>query len=130
MPAKVTPDPKVADQNELLVDLISRRGGLLAGSWIDCSKVHLQAVERGVALGRRAFLEDLAVELLHQEHGGATRQHVIISREFFPRRSRRKERDDFLLWQRRFACENHLGRKRSSIHVDANRVIPNQGSAM
>src|SRR5437764_3483285 len=77
--AKISPNSNVADKHPILVNFEPGRGLLASSARVDRADVDLQTIENGVALRRLAFFENLAVKLLHQQHGGATGQHVSAS---------------------------------------------------
>src|SRR4029077_11553395 len=77
--SKVSPNSKVTDKHPILVNFKSRAGLLTAGARIDRANIDLQTIEDGIALGWLAFLENLPVKLLYQQHGRATGQNVAIS---------------------------------------------------
>jgi hypothetical protein len=109
--AKVSPNSKVTDKHPILVNFKSRAGLLTAGARIDRANIDLQTVEDGIALGRLAFLENLPVKLLHQQHGRATSQDVAISSQLLTGRSSSEKRNNFFLRQGRLTRENGLRRK-------------------
>jgi hypothetical protein len=74
-------------------------------------KIDLHPVEDGITLGRLAFLENLPVKLLHQQHGRATGQNVAISSQLLTGRSSSEKRNDFFLRQGGLARENGLRRE-------------------
>src|SRR3989440_7648862 len=124
--AKISAHFQIADEKKLLVELESGGRGLLAGARIDVTDVDLQLIKDGVALGRIALLEDLPVKLLNEKHRGAAREDVVIADEFLTRHAGGQKRDDLLLRQRRFAREHGLGRKRSAIDINVDRVIADE----
>jgi len=107
--AKVSPNSKVTDKHPILVNFKSRAGLLTAGARIDRANIDLQTVEDGIALGGLAFLENLPVKLLHQQHGRATSQDVAISSQLLTGRSSSEKRNNFFLRQGRLTRENGLG---------------------
>src|SRR5436853_5063188 len=109
--AKFSPNSKVTDKHPILVNFKSRGGLLPTSARINRAEVDLQTVEDGIALGRLAFLENLPVKLLHQQHGRATSQNVTVSTQLLPRRSSGEKRNNFFLRQGRFARENGLRRE-------------------
>src|SRR5256886_7565391 len=82
-PAIIAPDSDIAKDDKLIVDLEARADFLLTGPRIDRAHVYIEAIKNCVTLGRLAFLENFPVELLHQQHCGASGQHIAISRQFF-----------------------------------------------
>src|SRR5438128_3750753 len=109
--AKFSSNSKVTDKHPILVNFKSCGGLLTTGARIHRAEIDLQTVEDGIALGRLAFLENLPVKLLHQQHGSATSQNVAISSQLLAGRSSSEKRNNFLLRQGRLACENGLRRE-------------------
>src|SRR3989442_12965292 len=95
--AKFSSNSKVTDKHPILVNFKSRGGLLTTSTRIDRAEIDLQTVEDGIALGRLAFLENLPVKLLHQQHGSATSQDVAISTKLLPGRSSGEKRNNFFL---------------------------------
>src|SRR5437588_5049742 len=106
--AKFSPNSKVTDKDPILVNFKSRAGLLTTGARVDRAEINLQTIENGIALGGLAFLENLAVKLLHQQHGRATSQNVAIPSQLLTGRSSSEKRNNFFLRQGRFARENGL----------------------
>jgi hypothetical protein len=109
--AKFSPNSKVTDKHPILVNFKSRAGLLTTSARIDRADIDLQTVEDGIALGGLAFLENLPVNLLHQQHGRATGQNVAISSQLLTGRSSSEKRNDFFLRQGWLARENGLRRE-------------------
>src|SRR5437879_1370507 len=107
--AKLSPNSKVTDKHPILANFKPRGGLLTTGARIDRPEINLQTVEDGIALGRLAFLENLPVKLLHQQHGSATSQNIAISGQLLTGRSGSEKRNYLLLRQGRLARENVLG---------------------
>ena len=124
--AKISANFQIADEKEPLVELVPGGRGLLAGARIDVADIDLQLIEDRVGLGRVALLEDLSIKLLNEKHRGAAREDVVIADEFLTRHAGGQERNDFFLRQRRFAREHGLGRKRSAIDINVDRVIADE----
>ena len=95
--AKFSSNSEVTNKHPILVNFKSRGGLFTTGAWIDRAEIDLQTVEDGIALGRLAFLENLPVKLLHQQHGSATSQDVAISTKLLPGRSSGEKRNNFFL---------------------------------
>src|SRR5205807_9069354 len=109
--ANFSANSKVTDKYPILVNFKSRGGLLATGARIDRAEIDLQTIEDGIALGRLAFLENLPIKLLHQQHGSATSQDVAISSQLLAGRSSSEKRNDFFLGQGRLARENGLRRE-------------------
>src|SRR6476660_4821324 len=107
LPSKIAADSDIASEDNLVADLEAYGCLLLTSAGIDRSQIQIQPVEHRVAVGGFAFFDDLAIQLLEQEHGRPPGQNVS-SRELLSCRPGSDQRDDFLLWQRRFAGENRL----------------------
>src|SRR4026208_976952 len=106
--AQFSPNTKVTDTPPILVNFTSRAALLTTGARVDRANIDLQTVEGGIALGGLAFLENLPVKLLHQQHGRATGQNVAISSQLLTGRSSSEKRNDFFLRQGGLARENGL----------------------
>src|SRR5438270_12977926 len=85
--AKFSSNSKVTDKHPILVNFKSRAGLLTAGARIDRANIDMHTVEDGIALSRLAFLENLPLKLLHQQHGSATSQDVAVSSQLLAGRS-------------------------------------------
>src|SRR5262249_286571 len=105
--SKITVNPDVTSEHNLVGDLEPNGCLLLTGAGIDRPQIQIQAIEYRVAVGWLTFFNDLAVQLLHYQHGRPPGQNVP-SRELLSRRTSSDQRDDFLLRQRRFTSENRL----------------------
>src|SRR5215216_412593 len=105
--SKIAVNSDVTSEHKLIGHLEPHSCLLLASAGIDRSQIQIQAVEYRVAVRWLAFLDDLAVQLLHQQHGRTPSENVS-SREFPSRRAGSDQRNDFLLRQRRFTSENCL----------------------
>src|SRR2546430_3252812 len=121
--AKFSSNSKVTDKHPILVNFKSRGSLLAAGARIDRAEIDLQTIEDGIALGGLAFLENLPVKLLHQQHGRATSQNVAISSQLLASGSGREQGNDFFLRQRRFAPGKKLRRERVALKVKPHRGI-------
>jgi hypothetical protein len=128
--AKFSPNANVADKHPILVNFKPRRGLLPAGARINCAEIDLQPIENVVALSMLHLLENFAVELLYYEHGGTTGQNAVVSGQFLTGGSGRKQRNNFLLREGRFARENRLGREGTSININSHGVIADQRRAL
>src|SRR5215470_7994392 len=107
LPSKIAMNTNVTSEYKLVREFESYSCLLLTSSRIDRSQIQIQPIEYCVAIGRFAFLRDLAIQLLYQQHGRPSSENVS-SREFLSCRSGGDQRDDFLLWQRWFTGENRL----------------------
>src|SRR5207302_9126954 len=77
--AVVAADAGVAEQDQLVVDLEARDRLLLPSAGIDRADIQIRSVEDRTTLGSLSFLKNFSVELLHEQHGGAPSEDVIIS---------------------------------------------------
>ena len=106
-PSKIAANSDVTSEHKLVGDLEPYGCLLLTSTRIDRSQIQIQPIENRIAISWFAFLDDFAVELLHQQHGRPSGENVS-SREFPSRRPGSDQRDDFFLRQRRFTGENRL----------------------
>src|SRR6202022_2806488 len=95
--AVIAANAEVAEHDKLVVDLETRSGLLLASSRIDSTHIQIQSVENGTTLRSLPFLKNFSVKLLHEQRGGASSKHVIISGLFLPGRPGCQQRNNFLL---------------------------------
>src|SRR5437868_835207 len=109
--AKFSSNSKVTDKYPILVNFKSRGGLLTTGARIDRAEIDLQTIKDRIALGRLAFLENLPIKLLHQQHGSATSQNVAISSQLLSGGSSSEKRNNFFLGQGWLARENRLWRE-------------------
>src|SRR5205085_12236011 len=75
----IATDAQIAKHNKLVVDLETGGGLLLTSARIDGAHIQIQTIENGAALCSLSFLKDFPVKLLHEQHGGASSEHVIIA---------------------------------------------------
>src|SRR5206468_9485412 len=107
LPSKIAVNTDVTSEHKLVADLEPHSCLLLTSARINRSQIQIQPIENRVAVGRLAFFDDLAVQLLYQQHGRPPGEDVS-SRELLSRRTGSDQRDNFLLRQRRFTGENRL----------------------
>src|SRR6478609_9290202 len=75
--AKITTDPDVTNQDNVVRHLVAGRRSLLAGARIDRSKFHVEPIENGVGvIFFVALFENFPVELLHEDDRSPTSQNV------------------------------------------------------
>src|ERR1700756_2706560 len=127
--SKIAMNTDIASKDNLVGDFEPYGCLLLASAGIHRSQIQIQPIENRIAVGWLAFFDDFAVQLLHQQRGRPPCENVS-SREFLSRRPGSDQRDDFLLRQRRFAGENRLWRKQSSVKINAHGVIADHGCAL
>ena len=106
-PSKIAANSDVTSEHKLVGDLDPYGCLLLTSARIDRSQIQIHPIENRVAISWFAFLDDFAVELLHQQRGRPSGENVS-SREFPSRRPGSDQRDDLFLRQRRFTGENRL----------------------
>src|ERR1043166_8844795 len=80
LPSKIAVNADVAGERNLVCDLEPHGCLLLTSAWIDRSQIQVQSIENGVAVGRLTFFDDLAVQLLDQQHSSPAGEN-ISSRE-------------------------------------------------
>ena len=85
LPPKIAMNTNVTSEYKLVCEFESYSCLLLTSSRIDRSQIQIQPIEYCVAIGRFAFLRDLAIQLLYQQHGRPPGENVS-SLEFLPRR--------------------------------------------
>src|SRR4051794_39016483 len=106
-PPKIPAHSDVPSQHNLVGDLEPYGCLLLTSTRIDGPQIQIQPIENGVAIGRLAFFDDFAVELLHQQHGCSSGENVS-GREVAPRRAGIDQRNYVFLRQRRVTVEDRL----------------------
>src|SRR5438552_7376608 len=72
LPSKIAVNTDVTSEHKLVADLESYSCLLLTSAGINRSQIQIQPVEYCVAVGWFAFFDDLAIQLLHQQHGRAS----------------------------------------------------------
>src|SRR5205085_1482454 len=77
--AVIAADAEIPEQDKLIVDLETRGRLLLSSARIDSPHIQIQTVENRTALCPLPFLKNFSVKLLHEQHGGASSEHVVIS---------------------------------------------------
>src|SRR5206468_673899 len=94
--SKIAVNTDVTSEHKLVGELEPYGCLLLTSAGINRSQIQIQAIENRVAIGRLAFFDDFAIQLLHQQHGRPSGEN-ISGREFLSRRPGSDQRDDFLL---------------------------------
>ena len=100
-------DTHVTGEHKLVGELEPDSCLLLTSARVHRSQIQIQPIEHRVAVGGLPFFDDLAIQLLDQQHGCTSGEHVS-SRKFLSRRSSGYQRDNLLLRQRRFTGKDCL----------------------
>src|SRR5881392_2314385 len=79
LPSKIAVNSDVASEDNLVADLEAYGCLLLTGTGIDRSQIQIQPVEHRVAVGGLAFFDDLAIQLLEQQHARPARTFPVES---------------------------------------------------
>src|SRR5262245_30752632 len=120
--AKVALHANVTYEHNVIVHLVPSSGGLLDGKRIGVANLEVESVKkRIILLGFVTLFENFPIQLLEEQHAGATREHVAGG-QFFPRRASCEQRNNFLLRQGRLTAEDGLRGVGRAVDVNVDRV--------